>query len=54
MKGIKFEKKLLPLVIILFASFLSVLLTDFWLAMIFVIFGYYASIPFAIFNFKKT
>ena len=34
LKGIKFEKRLIPLVIVLLASFLSLLLTDFWLAMI--------------------
>ena len=34
LKGIKFEKKLIPLVILLLASFLSLLMTDFWLAMI--------------------
>ena len=53
LKGIKFEKKLLPLVIILLASFLSLLLTDFWLAMIIVIVLYYLTIPLAIINYKK-
>ena len=53
LKGIKFEKKLLPLVIILLASFLSLLLTDFWLAMIILITTYYLSIPLAIYDFKK-
>ena len=53
LKGIKFEKKLLPFVIILLASFLSLLLTDFWLAMIILITTYYLSIPFAIYDFKK-
>ena len=54
LKGIKFEKKLLPLIIILLASFLSLLLTDFWLAMIILITTYYLSIPLAIYDFKKT
>tara|TARA_B100000683_G_scaffold89569_1_gene88460 strand:- start:809 stop:1525 length:717 start_codon:yes stop_codon:yes gene_type:complete len=53
LKGIKFEKKLLPFVIILLASFLSLLLTDFWLAMIILITTYYMSIPLAIYDFKK-
>ena len=53
LKGIKFEKKLLPFVIILLASFLSLLLTDFWLAMIILITTYYLSIPLAIYDFKK-
>jgi len=53
LKGIKFEKKLLPFVIILLASFLSLLLTDFWLAMIILISTYYMSIPLAIYDFKK-
>jgi len=54
LKGIKFEKKLLPFIIILLASFLSLLLTDFWLAMIILITTYYLSIPLAIYDFKKT
>ena len=53
LKGIKFEKKLLPFIIILLASFLSLLLTDFWLAMIILITTYYLSIPLAIYDFKK-
>jgi CDP-diacylglycerol--serine O-phosphatidyltransferase len=53
LKGIKFEKKLLPFVIILLASFLSLLLTDFWLAMIILITTYYLTIPLAIYDFKK-
>ena len=53
LKGIKFEKKLLPFLIILLASFLSLLLTDFWLAMIILIIVYFLSIPFAIYEFRK-
>ena len=53
LKGIKFEKKLLPFVIILLASFLSLLLTDFWLAMIILIVVYYLSIPLAIYDYRK-
>ena len=53
-KGIKFEKKLVPLVIILLASFLSLLLTDFWLAMIILITIYFLSIPLAFYDFKKS
>ncbi len=54
LKGIKFEKKLLSFLIILLASFLSLLLTDFWLAMIILIIVYFLSIPFAILEFKKS
>ena len=54
LKGIKFEKKLIPLVIILLASFLSLLLTDFWLAMIILISVYFLSIPLAFYDFKKS
>ena len=54
LKGIKFEKKFLPLVIIILASFLSLLLTDFWLAMIILISVYYLSIPLAIYDFKRS
>ncbi len=54
LKGIKFEKKYLPFVIVLLASYLSLLLTDFWLAMIILISVYYISIPFAIYDFRKT
>ena len=53
LKGVKFEKKLLPFIIILFASFLSLLLTDFWLAMIILIIVYYLSIPLAIYDYRK-
>lgn len=53
LKGIKFEKKLISLLIILFASVLSLLLTDFWLAMILIIIAYFMSIPFAIRDFRK-
>ena len=54
LKGIKFEKKLIPLVIILLASFLSLLITDFWLAMIILISVYFLSIPLAFYDFKKS
>ncbi len=54
LKGIKFEKKVISLLIILLASFLSLLLTDFWLAMIILIIVYFLSIPFAIIDFKKN
>ena len=54
LKGIKFEKKLIPLIIILLASFLSLLITDFWLAMIILISVYFLSIPLAFYDFKKS
>ena len=54
LKGIKFEKRLIPLVIVLLASFLSLLLTDFWLAMIILISAYFISIPLAFYDFKKS
>ncbi len=54
LKGIKFEKRIISLLIILLASFLSLLLTDFWLAMIILIIVYFLSIPFAIIDFKKN
>ena len=54
LKGIKFEKKLIPLVIVLLASFLSLLLTDFWLAIILLISLYFLSIPLAFYDFKKS
>ena len=53
LKVINFEKKLISLLIILFASVLSLLLTDFWLAMILIIIAYFMSIPFAIRDFRK-
>ena len=52
-KGITL-KKLIPLVIILLASFLSLLITDFWLAMILLISLYFLSIPLAFYDFKKS
>ena len=54
LKGIKFEKKLIPLVILLLASFLSLLITDFWLAMILLISLYFLSITLAFYDFKKS
>ena len=53
MKGIKIEKKNFPLVTIFLAGFLSLLLTDFWLAMILFITGYYCSIPIALIEKSK-
>lgn len=54
LKGVKFEKKKISFLIILLASFLSLLITDFWLAMIILIIVYFMSIPFAIYDFKKN
>ena len=54
LKGIKIEKKRIPYLIIILASILSLLLTDFWLAMIIIIILYFSSIPFAIYEFKKN
>ena len=54
LKGIRFEKRIISLLIILLASFLSLLLTDFWLAMIILIIVYFLSIPFAIIDFRKN
>ena len=54
LKGIRFEKRIISLLIILLASFLSLLLTDFWLAMIILIIVYFLSITFAIIDFKKN
>ncbi len=53
LKGVKFEKKFMPFLIIILASILSLLLTDFWLAMIIIIIVYFLSIPFAIYEFKR-
>ena len=54
LKGIKIEKKLIPFLIILFASFIYMLITDLWLAMIILIIIYYLSIPFAIYESKVS
>ena len=54
LKGIKIEKKLIPFLIILFASFIYLLLTDLWLAMIILIIIYFLSIPFAIYESKVS
>lgn len=54
LKGIKVEKKLIPFLIILFASFIYLLITDIWLAMILLISIYYFSIPFAIYESKVS
>ena len=53
MKGIKIEKKNFSLITIFLAGFLSLLLTDFWLAMILFITGYYCSIPVALIEQRK-
>lgn len=53
LKGLKIERSILPFVIIFFAGFLSLLFTDFWLAMILFISAYSLSIPFAIIKFNK-
>ena len=54
LKGMKLKKKELPFFLVIFASIVSLLISDFWLAMILIITLYYASLPFAIINFKKT
>ena len=54
LKGIKFEKKKISFLIVVLASFLSLLLTDFWLAMILLIIVYFLSIPFAVYEFRKN
>ncbi len=54
MKGIKLDKKVTPFIIILLASFLSLLLTDFWLAIIILISVYFVSIPLAFYDFKRS
>ncbi len=53
LKGLKIEKKFIPFAIILFASFVSLLLTDFWLGMIIFIIAYFLTIPLAIYESKK-
>ncbi|MAY90532.1 MAG: CDP-diacylglycerol O-phosphatidyltransferase [Rickettsiales bacterium] len=52
-KGLKIEKRIIPIVIIFFAGFISLLITDFWLAMILFISFYYLSIPVAYFHSKR-
>ncbi len=54
LKGVKIEKKRIPLLIIILASILSLLLTDFWLAMIIIIVLYFSSIPLAIYESRKS
>ena len=54
LKGIKIEKKLIPFLITLFASFIYLLLTDLWLAMIIFIIVYFLSIPIAIYESKAS
>lgn len=53
LKGMKIEKNTIPIAIILFAGFISLLITDFWLAMILLISFYYFSIPLAFLHFRK-
>ena len=53
LKGMKIEKNTIPIAIILFAGFISLLITDFWLAMILLISFYYLSIPLAFLHFRK-
>ena len=53
LKGMKISKKFIPFFIVLFAGFVSLLITDFWLAMIILISTYFLSIPLAFFHFKK-
>tara|TARA_B100000989_G_C19509268_1_gene458113 strand:+ start:675 stop:1400 length:726 start_codon:yes stop_codon:yes gene_type:complete len=52
LKGFKLEKSILPFLILIFASFLSLLITDFWLAMILFICSYFLTIPLAFFKWK--
>ncbi len=52
LKGLKLEKKILPVFLIIFAAIVSLLISDFWLAMIIIITSYYISIPFAIKSYK--
>lgn len=52
MKGFKLKKSVLPFLIVVFASFLSLLITDFWLAMILFICTYFFTIPLAFFKWK--
>tara|TARA_B100001027_G_scaffold191731_1_gene146202 strand:- start:564 stop:1280 length:717 start_codon:yes stop_codon:yes gene_type:complete len=53
LKGLKIEKKFIPFAIILFAGFISLLLTDFWLGMILFIIIYFLTIPLAIYESRK-
>ena len=50
LKGIKIERKVIPFIIILCAGFISLLITDFWLAMILFISIYLLTIPLALFE----
>ena len=54
LKGLKLEKKVVPFFIILFAGLISLLISDFWLAMIIIISIYFFSIPLAIFEKKNS
>jgi len=54
LKGLKIDKKLIPLLIALFASFTYLLLTDIWLAMTCLIITYFLSIPFAVYESKVS
>ena len=53
LKGIKIERKVIPFIIILCAGFISLLITDFWLAMILFISIYLLTIPLALFEGRK-
>lgn len=53
LKGLKIEKKFIPFAIILFAGFISLLLTDFWLGMILFITFYFLTVPLAIYESRK-
>ena len=53
-KGIKIERKVIPFIIILCAGFISLLITDFWLAMILFISIYLLTIPLALFEGRNS
>ena len=53
LKGIKIERKVIPFIIIVCAGFISLLITDFWLAMILFISVYFLTIPLALFEGRK-
>ena len=54
LKGIKIERKVIPFIIILCAGFISLLITDFWLAMILFISIYLLTIPLALFEGRNS
>lgn len=53
LKGIKIERKVIPFFIIICAGFISLLITDFWLAMILFISIYFLTIPIALIEGRK-